>query len=203
MALPAWVPANETKPAPMPLLVVQSFVNTWEADAGTDLLGDPDAAAQWLHEAGLLGGNAADETEIASAHAVRESIRALLVHNGGGPAPESSELEALRVHAERCRLLPVVRARGTVELLPDDGAGMPWIARLLLIIRDAQGDGTWDRLKACRNPDCRWAYYDRSHAGRGAWCDMAVCGNRIKNRNLRSRRSSTDALPAATGPVRP
>ena len=40
MALPAWVPEHETKPAPMPLLVVQSFVNTWEADAGTDLLGD-------------------------------------------------------------------------------------------------------------------------------------------------------------------
>jgi predicted RNA-binding Zn ribbon-like protein len=157
MALPAWVPENETKPAPMPLLVVQSFVNTWEADAGTDLLGDP----------------------------------------------EPSELEVLRELSETCRLMPVVGAPGTVELLPDDGVGMPWIARLLLIIRDAQGDGTWDRLKACRNPDCRWAYYDRSHAGRGAWCDMAVCGNRIKNRNLRSRRSGTDARSAATGPGRP
>jgi predicted RNA-binding Zn ribbon-like protein len=187
----------------MPLLVVQSFVNTCEADAGTDLLADPEAAAQWLHEAGLLGRNAADEPEIDTARAVRESIRALLVHNSGGPAPEPFELEALRVHAERCRLLPVVRAPGTVELLPDDGSEMPWIARLLLIIRDAQGDGTWDRLKACRNPECRWAYYDRSHAGRGAWCDMAVCGNRIKNRNLRSRRSGTDARSAATGPGRP
>ena len=203
MALPAWVPENETKPAPMPLLVVQSFVNTWEADAGTDLLGDPEATARWLREAGLLGRPVADEPEIAAARAVRESIRALLVHNGGGPAPEPSELEVLRELSETCRLMPVVGAPGTVELLPDDGVGMPWIARLLLIIRDAQGDGTWDRLKACRNPDCRWAYYDRSHAGRGAWCDMAVCGNRIKNRNLRSRRSGTDARPAATGSARP
>jgi predicted RNA-binding Zn ribbon-like protein len=187
----------------MPLLVVQSFVNTREADTGTELLGDPEAAARWLHEAGLLGRPAADEQEIAAARAARESIRALLVHNGGGPDPEPSALEALRVLAARCRLMPVVRVPGIVELLPDDGAGMPWIARLLLIIRDAQGDGTWDRLKACRNPDCRWAYYDRSHAGRGAWCDMAVCGNRIKNRNLRSRRSGTDARAAATGSALP
>ena len=60
-------------------------------------------------------------------------------------------------------------------------------------MRDAQRDGTWARLKACNNPDCQWAYYDRSHAGRGAWCDMAVCGNRMKNRNLRSRRSAGGA----------
>jgi predicted RNA-binding Zn ribbon-like protein len=75
-----------------------------------------------------------------------------------------------------------------VELRPEADA-FPALAGLLLIIRDAQRDDTWRRLKACRNPACLWAYYDRSHAGRGAWCDMAVCGNRIKNRNLRSRRS--------------
>jgi len=47
--------------------------------------------------------------------------------------------------------------------------------------------GTWPRLKACGNPDCRWAFYDRSHSRPGAWCDMATCGNRIKNRRLRQR----------------
>jgi predicted RNA-binding Zn ribbon-like protein len=58
---------------------------------------------------------------------------------------------------------------------------------LLLAIRDAQRDGTWQRLKACGNPDCRWAFYDRSHSRAGAWCDMATCGNRTKNRRLRQR----------------
>jgi predicted RNA-binding Zn ribbon-like protein len=59
----------------------------------------------------------------------------------------------------------------------------------LLIIRDARHGGTWARLKACSNRDCRWAFYDRSHTRRGAWCDMAVCGNLIKVRNLRARRA--------------
>jgi hypothetical protein len=62
------------------------------------------------------------------------------------------------------------------------------------VIGDAQHAGTWPRLKACGNPDCRWAFYDRSHSQAGAWCDMATCGNRIKNRKLRQRQQSLDAF---------
>jgi predicted RNA-binding Zn ribbon-like protein len=65
--------------------------------------------------------------------------------------------------------------------------GLAW---LLLIVRDAQADGSWDRLKTCTNPECLWAFFDRSHSRRGQWCDMASCGNVIKNRNLRARRAS-------------
>ena len=72
----------------------------------------------------------------------------------------------------------------------DAGPGGPLdagLVTLLLAIRDAQRGGTWQRLKACGNPDCQWAFYDRSHSQAGAWCDMATCGNRIKNRRLRQR----------------
>ena len=189
MALPSWVPDDETKPAPMPLLVVQSFVNTWEGDSGTDVLADPVSAARWLRDAGLLERAEIGVTDLAVVRQTREAIRALLVHNAGGVAPEEATILALEALAQGCRLQPVVRADGHVDLRPDDVSGAGGLATLLLVMRDAQRDGTWSRLKACRNPDCRWAYYDRSHAGRGAWCDMAVCGNRIKNRNLRSRRT--------------
>jgi predicted RNA-binding Zn ribbon-like protein len=197
VAQPSWVPDIETKPAPMPLLVVQSFVNTWEGDTGVDLLEDPVAGPSWLEEAGLSHGPGID---LAEAREVRESIRALLVENGGGGAPDAADLRGLRAFAERARLRPVLLDGGEVDLQPDEDGGLvSMAATLLLIIRDAQRDGTWSRLKACRNPDCHWAYYDRSHAGRGAWCDMAVCGNRMKNRKLRSRRSAVDA--AAPGAV--
>lgn len=53
-----------------------------------------------------------------------------------------------------------------------------------LAIRDAQRDRTWQRLKSCGNPDCRRAFYNRSHSRAGARCDMATCGNQIKNRGL-------------------
>jgi predicted RNA-binding Zn ribbon-like protein len=187
-ALPTWVPDIETKPAPMPLLVVQSFVNTRESDTGVDLLADPDEGTRWLQEAGLLRSPAVDLAQVC---ALREAIRGLLVANSGEGGVEPADLAVLRVRADQVRPGLVVLDDGVVDLQPGSDDGLAFLAvSLLLIIRDAQRDGSWARLKACRNPDCHWAYYDRSHAGRGAWCDMAVCGNRIKNRNLRTRRSS-------------
>ena len=93
MALPSWVPDDETKPAPMPLLVVQSFVNTREADSGIDVLDDPGSAHQWLRDAGLL--DDVEEADLVTARELREGIRSLLVHNGGGAAPDGSTLDAL------------------------------------------------------------------------------------------------------------
>ena len=198
MALPAWVPDDETKPAPMPLLVVQCFVNTWEGDSGADVLADRASAGAWFRATGLLGGVEPEDLDLDVARQLREAIRALLVANSGGDVPDPSALDALAILAERCRLRPVILPGGNVDLRPDTGDGTSGLATLLLIIRDAQHDGTWRRLKACRNPDCRWAYYDRSHAGRGAWCDMAVCGNRIKNRKLRSRRAGAAPTTSAS-----
>lgn len=197
MALSTWVPEAETKPAPMPLLLVQSFVNTWEGHAGTDRLGDAVQAGRWLAAAGLQSDAPLDETDVGLVQQFREGVRALLVGNAGGISPGVEELAALRALAERTRLRPVLGDDGAVALVADGTGVARALARLLVVIRDAQRDGTWVRLKACRNPDCRWAYYDRSHAARGAWCDMAVCGNRIKNRNLRSRRAAMSHLAAA------
>jgi predicted RNA-binding Zn ribbon-like protein len=192
-ATPSWVPDIETKPAPMPLLVVQSFVNTWEFDTGVDLLVDPDAGPRWLEAAGLLR---APDVDLAQVRAFREAIRGLLVANSGEGEVEPADLAVLRAQADAVHTGFDVHDDGAVHLRPASDDGLGFLATtVLLIIRDAERDGTWARLKACRNPDCHWAFYDRSHAGRGAWCDMAVCGNRIKNRNLRTRRSAARDVP--------
>jgi predicted RNA-binding Zn ribbon-like protein len=191
VSMPAWVPDMETKPAPMPLLLVQSFVNTREEDAGTDLLADASTAHDWLSQAGILPDLVFDEPGLASVRDIRESIRTLLVHNAGGASPTEAELQPLAQLARSSTFRPLVPAGGLVRLEAETGTGLRPMATLLLVIRDAQRDGSWTRLKACRNSECRWAFFDRSHARHGAWCDMAVCGNRIKNRTLRSRRSTT------------
>jgi len=218
MTLSSWVPPRELKPAPGALLLVQAFVNTRNLDLGTDLLADPGSARQWLRQAGLLGPRAtASAGELRSARAVREGVRALVTFNAGappvtaappapgtGPAPRAGTtaepaadpapgdaLAALEAFTRESRLRLTLGDDGQFLLEPEPGGGLAdRLAGLLLIIRDAQRDGTWARLKICGNDECRWAFYDRSHSRRGAWCDMSSCGNIIKNRNLRARRAS-------------
>lgn len=180
--LPSWYPGSENKPAPMPLLRVQAFVNTYDVEDGTDLLADLETARAWLTDAGLLGtGAKLDAAGVASAREVREGIRSLLA---GG-----HEVEPLRRVAAGHQARLTVTEDGAVGV-ECAGAGElgDGLFELLLTIHAAQEDGTWSRLKACANPDCEWAFYDRSRNQQGNWCNMAVCGNRLKNRQLRARR---------------
>ena len=119
MALPTWVPDDETKPAPMPLLVVQSFVNTWEADSGMDLLADPVAGPQWLEQTGLADG----PVDLVEVRDIRESIRTLLVQNSDGQPPDPVRLGPLRDLANRVRLRVAVLDDGSVEVQSRRGHG--------------------------------------------------------------------------------
>jgi predicted RNA-binding Zn ribbon-like protein len=189
MTVHSRVPSEEIKPAPMPLLLVQSFVNTWDGDHGSDLLLDPAAARDWLTQAGLWNAERAPEpAELHLARGMREGIRAMLVANSGGPQPTAGDLQPMQAAARAARPALQIGPGGQISIRtePSSRPG-PGLLTLLLVIRDSQRDGTWPRLKACSNPDCRWAFYDRSHSRAGAWCDMATCGNRIKNRRLRQR----------------
>jgi predicted RNA-binding Zn ribbon-like protein len=189
MTVPSWVPGPETKPAPMPLLLVQSFVNTWDGDYGSDLLLDPATARDWLTKTGLWNADRPPTpAELDLARRVRENIRAMLVANRGGSPLAPADLQAIQAITHDAWPALHIGPSGRVSLAPQPpGRLEAALLTLLLAIRDAQRDGTWRRLKACGNPDCRWAFYDRSHSRAGAWCDMATCGNRIKNRRLRQR----------------
>jgi predicted RNA-binding Zn ribbon-like protein len=198
---PPWAAHVEDKQAPMPLLLVQAFVDTLEADTGTDLLAHADEAEAWLAAAGLRDAGGAPGAglggDLTLARRARESMRALIGRNTGGRPLTDDETGPLRTVLREAAPCLDLTADGRVLL---EAGGRPGslahgLLRLLLIIRDAQADGTWDRLKLCGNPDCRWAFYDRSHSRRGAWCDMASCGNRVKNRNLRARRRGPRRTP--------
>lgn len=197
----AWHVPRENKPAPGDLLLVQAFVNTWDGDRGTDVLLDPATAAGWLADAGMWDGPAPPGLyELAFARRLREAVRLLLVTHSGRPGPAPGELQPLHALSRAARLSMDVGPGGTVTLRPARDSGLEaQLARLLLIIRDAQLQGTWQRLKACASPECRWVFYDRSHSQQGAWCEMKVCGNRAKNRRFRQR-NTPDAGGAGSAP---
>ena len=184
-----WQVPHENKPAPGELLLVQAFVNTWDGDQGTDVLLDPPTAAGWLVNAGLWDGpGPPDLYQLDFARRLREALRLLLVSHNGGPVPAPGDLQPLHTLTGVTTLCMDTGPGGTMTLRAAQGGPLEvQLARLLLVVRDAQLLGTWRRLKACRDPGCRWAFYDRSHSQQGAWCEMRVCGNRAKNRRFRQR----------------
>lgn len=42
-------------------------------------------------------------------------------------------------------------------------------------------------LRACEKPDCRWLFLDTSKNHSRRWCDMKVCGNRMKARRFKAQ----------------
>lgn len=189
--LPSWYPdADEAKAAPMPLLRVQAFLNTLDLEDGVDRLEELGSARAWLTDAGLVGPDRfLTAPELAVAVEIRDCLRRLLEAAGEGGELPADELEALRMLAAGHSARLTVGDGGALGL---EGAGEDTLGdglfEILLTIRAAQEDGSWSRLKMCANPDCRWVFYDRSRNQHGNWCDMAVCGNRLKNRQLRARR---------------
>jgi len=183
--------SDNPKPAPGSLALVQDFVNTRNYLYGGDLLGDAEEATRRLTERGLLKkGESVGESERRRLVSLREALRGLLlIHNGAGePGPDAQDLNGLVTSAA---LGVHFRADGRPALEPAawDSPAERVVARLLAEVIWAEAEGKWERLKACRNEGCRWAFYDASKNRSGRWCNMDICGARHKMRTYRERKS--------------
>jgi predicted RNA-binding Zn ribbon-like protein len=155
------------KAAPEPLRRVQLLINSVDLEHEVDWLPD------WLEERGLAG-------ELERARELREALRRLVLANNG-VALDPSALEAVNRATGRLRL-ELVADRG-VHVRAEGGDALDDVVAVAL---EAMLDGSWERLKACRN--CRWSFYDYSPNRSATWCSMQLCGNRKKTRAYRSRR---------------
>ncbi len=134
-------------------------------------------------------GRAADRGARDQLAGFREGLRGLLLsHNGGEVGGDAGALNEM---AEDALLRVRFDGDGAPGLLPA-GSGEATggvTARLLVAAVGAASEGTWRRLKVCRNEGCRWAFYDGSKNRSGSWCTMDVCGSRAKMRAYRRRKS--------------
>jgi predicted RNA-binding Zn ribbon-like protein len=156
------------KAAPEPLRQVQLFVNSADVEHGVDWLPD------WLAERGLDG-------ELDRARALREALRLLVLANNGRPLDEPA---VAHVNAAAARVGLRLDAGGAVRVETDGDA----VDEIVATAFGAMIDGTWERLKACRN--CHWSFYDYSPNRSATWCSMQLCGNRKKTRAYRRRKAA-------------
>ena len=157
-----------------------AFLNT---GAGGDELASPEGLAAWGAEHGVLdAGIWVSPQDAGAVRELREALRDALA--GGGS-------ERLDGCAARLAMTLLVGEGGSLELAAARGGADGIQAGVLAAALAAQTDGTWPRLKLCRNPECRRAFADRSRNRSRAWCDMATCGSRSKMRAYRARLTSS------------
>jgi predicted RNA-binding Zn ribbon-like protein len=183
---------EQSKAAPGPLALVQALVNTQYGQgrhAHVELT-SPEQLRVWLVAHRLLAdGTPVTQGDFRRVLLLREALRSLLrANNETGML--ASQIEVLNHLASNAPLSVRFHQDGLPTLEPDIVGVDGVLARLVGIVFTAMTDGTWLRLKACRNDRCQKAFYDTSKNRSGTWCSMAGCGSRLKARAYRQRRTA-------------
>ena len=182
--------------APDGLALVQDLVNTHAVATGAeDLLADPATAEQWLRAVAdqwaQHHGSQPPELSLSTVdlRALRE-LRTMVKDLLAVPSDQrgTDPFRAQDAVQPRARAQLACDDSGRVVLLPL-GTGDGWFASAVWSeILFAQLNGAWARLKLCREPGCRSAFYDASRNGSAVWHNVRTCGNITNLRASRARR---------------
>jgi len=180
-------------PAPVPLDLVQDFVNTEIPDWDRDDIATPEALAAWLAGHGLLPrGATVDSQAVVGAHALRAALRDLALANTLGEPLGRSRERAIDETLARFPLA-VRLVDGAPVLAPAGDGAQGGLATVVAVVAEARLRGVWERMKACRQETCGWLFYDGSRNRSSSWCSMQICGGREKARAYRRRAAGRPA----------
>jgi predicted RNA-binding Zn ribbon-like protein len=179
--------AHYSHPTTEGLEAVRRFVNTVhheQGDVSEELQSPADLAAFFAEQGhGRVDVKPAD---LRRALEVREALRDVMgANNGAALNPEAVDL--LNRTAARAKVVAAFDDNASWRIEPASNGVDRVLGEMLATVFRAMSDGSWTRMKACGNPDCRWAFYDASKNRSGRWCEMASCGNRMKARAFRER----------------
>ncbi|HEY4388502.1 MAG TPA: CGNR zinc finger domain-containing protein [Ktedonobacteraceae bacterium] len=183
------IPEELSKDAPGQLALIQDFVNTQYGSkryAHVELT-TPEQLRIWLVAHQLLAdGIPVTEGDFRRVLRLREALRSFLRANSGFEEPVVQD-EILNHLASNAPLIVRFQHDALPALEPDITGLDGVIACLIGIVFTSMIDGSWARLKACRNDRCQKAFYDTSKNRSGSWCSMARCGSRFKASAYRHR----------------
>jgi predicted RNA-binding Zn ribbon-like protein len=179
--------AHYSHPTTEGLEAVRQFVNTVHYEQGhvEEQLDSPAALKAFLSDHGL-GQVDVKPADLRRALEVREALRSVMGANNGEPL-DHKPVELLNRTAARAKVVAAFDDNASWRIEPASNGVDKALGQVLATVFRAMSDGSWTRMKACGNPDCRWAFYDASKNHSGRWCEMASCGNRMKARAFRER----------------
>ncbi|SRR5258707_7897057 len=169
--------------------LVIDFVNTAGFGPDREDLANPAVLAAWLSGHGLAAGARVGKADLEEARAVREALRDLLLAHNEVEANIPRATAVLDTAAQRAGLA-IRFADGVAHAEPSAAGVRGALGSILAEVSAGMADGTWDRMKACRAEDCKYAFLDTAKNRSRAWCSMQSCGNRAKVAAYRERHTA-------------
>jgi predicted RNA-binding Zn ribbon-like protein len=186
--------------------LVNTLDNRFRADGPIELLPDYEALLRFMEQSGLLEGaqvralarsvsGAEAERATDAARELREAAASTLYAAAEGSAPLPTDLRKLARHFQSAHQRQELVWAPTEEQSKcvwewgssQTEADLPvWLLAVqtsTLLTSDAMS-----RVRACGSETCRWLFLDTSKNHTRRWCDMKVCGNRMKARRFQERR---------------
>jgi len=201
--------------------LVNSLDNRFRDDGPNERLASYADLLRFLEESGLLGRQQvralnktvapeAGARALQSAHALREATAAVLYGSLEGKDPRQQDVSVLEKHfldAARHRELQWKGGRsGSVSAAKSalsEQAGLAWAwgryenepSLPVWVLAESVSDvllspGMWS-VRTCAADTCRWLFLDTSKNHTRRWCNMKVCGNRMKARRFQARRDQS------------
>jgi predicted RNA-binding Zn ribbon-like protein len=191
---------------------VNTLDNRFSRDGPVELLESYADLLEFLQQSGLLNVQQARLLDSAatkgaaarvlqSARELREAMAAVLYGTLEGRAPRAAHLRTLENH-----FLLASRHRRLRWRLPSKQsaarAGAIWTwgrfetdveLPVWMLAQSAAGlmtSSALEQLRACGSDTCRWLFLDTSKNHTRRWCDMKICGNRMKARRFSARRQA-------------
>lgn len=127
---------------------------------------------------------------VAGARELREAAAQILYATLDGDHPLASAVTLLEAYFKQARRSQRLHLAGAKLAwgLPST-ASLPELPLWLLSLSAAElmTSDDMDRLRACGNLECRWLFLDTSKNRTRRWCDMKICGNRMKARRFKAQ----------------
>jgi predicted RNA-binding Zn ribbon-like protein len=183
--------------------LVNTLDNRFRKEVPVELLGDYAALLRFTEQSGLLSvaqtrvlarsaGRAEADSVSAAARDLREAAASVLYARLEGDTSLPNDVRTLELYFRSARAQQELVGTPSPQLAWDwrsssaTEAELPvWILSLqmsALLTSAAMG-----RLRGCQTETCRWLFLDTSKNHSRRWCDMKVCGNRMKARRFQAR----------------
>jgi predicted RNA-binding Zn ribbon-like protein len=185
---------------------VNSLDNRFRADGPNEMLASYGDLLRFLEETGLLQRQqarvlnktttpAAATQALQATHELREATAALLYGSLEGTRPHQQDVSSLQTHflnASRHRQLQWQQpmSLGWTWGRHESDPELP-VWTLALSVSDILLSPDMARVRTCGVDTCRWLFLDTSKNHTRRWCNMKVCGNRVKARRFQARRDPT------------